>query len=66
MAVAHPVQWYDATRLMGELGATCAIEMPPGHVLTRLLSSAAPAVAAASLQESGVAAAVRQAHRILG
>src|SRR5215218_2814416 len=23
-AVAHPVQWYDATRLMAELGVTCA------------------------------------------
>ena len=42
-AVAHTVQWYDATRLMGELGATCAIETQPGHVLTRLLPSAAPA-----------------------
>src|SRR5271156_3081779 len=36
-AVAHPVQWYDATRLMSELGATCAIESLPGHVLTRLM-----------------------------
>ena len=41
-AIAHPVQWYDATRLMGELGATCAIEAPPGRVLTRLMSPAAP------------------------
>ena len=36
-AVAHPVQWYDATRLMGELGATVAIKTLPGHVLTSLL-----------------------------
>jgi hypothetical protein len=27
-AVARPVQWYDAMRLMPELGATCAIQMP--------------------------------------
>lgn len=60
-AVAHTVQWYDATRLMGELGASCAIETQPGHVLTRLIASAVPAVAAISLQDSGLAAiAVRQ------
>jgi malonyl CoA-acyl carrier protein transacylase len=64
-AVAHTVQWYDATRLMGELGATCAIETEPGHVLTRLLASAAPGVAAISLQDSGLAAAVRRANRLL-
>jgi malonyl CoA-acyl carrier protein transacylase len=64
-AVARTVQWYDATRLMGELGATCAIETEPGHVLTRLLASAAPAVAAISLQDNGLAAAVRRANRLL-
>jgi malonyl CoA-acyl carrier protein transacylase len=64
-AVAHTVQWYDATRLMGELGASCAIETQPGHVLTRLLPSAAPTVAAISLQDSGLAAAARRAIRLL-
>jgi malonyl CoA-acyl carrier protein transacylase len=64
-AVAHTVQWYDATRLMGELGATGAIETQPGHVLTRLLPSAAPTVAAISLQDSGLAAAARRANRLL-
>jgi malonate decarboxylase epsilon subunit len=64
-AVARTVQWYDATRLMGELGATCAIETEPGHVLTRLLASAAPAVAAISLQDNGLAAAIRRANRLL-
>jgi malonate decarboxylase epsilon subunit len=63
-AVARTVQWYDATRLMGELGATCAIETEPGHVLTRLLASAAPAVAAISLQDSGLAATARRANRL--
>jgi malonyl CoA-acyl carrier protein transacylase len=61
-AVAHTVQWYDATRLMGELGATCAIETQPGHVLTRLLSSDSPTVAAISLQDTGLAAAARSAE----
>ena len=64
-AVAHTVQWYDATRLMGELGATCAIESQPGHVLTRLLASAAPTVAAISLQDSGLAATAGRANRLL-
>jgi len=59
--VAHTVRWYDATRLMGELGATCAIETQPGHVLTRLLSSAT----AISSQDVGLAAAVRRATRLL-
>jgi malonate decarboxylase epsilon subunit len=64
-AVARTVQWYDATRLMGELGATRAIETQPGHVLTRLLASAAPTVAAISLQDSGLAATARRANRLL-
>ena len=59
-AVAHPVQWYDATRLMGELGATRAVEMPPGHVLTRLMASAVPAMAAISLDDAGIESAVRR------
>ena len=64
-AVAQPVRWYDATRLMAELGATCAIEVLPGHVLTRLLPSAAPTVAAISLQDSGLEATAGRAHRLL-
>ena len=65
-AVAHPVQWYDATRLMSELGVTCAIQTQPGHALTRLLSSAAPTVATIALQDSGLAAAAVRARRMLG
>ena len=64
-AVAQPVQWYDATRLMGELGVTCAIETPPGHVLTRLLASAVPSVTAISMVDTDIAATARRAHKIL-
>jgi malonate decarboxylase epsilon subunit len=64
-AVAQPVQWYDATRLMGELGVTCAIETPPGHVLTRLLASAVPSVTAISMVDTDFAATARRAHEIL-
>jgi malonate decarboxylase epsilon subunit len=61
-AVAHPVQWYDATRLMTELGATCTIETLPGHVLTRLMSSAAPTVVPIALQDNGFEAAAHRAR----
>ena len=64
-AVAHPVRWYDATRLMAELGVTCAIETMPGHTLTRLLSSAAPSVVALSLEDNDFTAAARRAATTL-
>ncbi len=35
-AVAHPVRWFDIMRLLPELGVVATVEMPPGHVLTRL------------------------------
>jgi malonate decarboxylase epsilon subunit len=62
-AVAHPVQWYDATRLMAELGATCAVQLPPGRVLTDLLVSAVPAMASIALSDNtfdGAATFVRR------
>jgi malonate decarboxylase epsilon subunit len=60
-AVAHPIQWYDATRLMPELGVTSAIETQPGHVLTRLNTSNAPAVSSFSLQDTGTDAVIARA-----
>lgn len=62
-SVARPVQWYDGTRLLGELGVTCAVEAPPGHVLTRLLTSAVPSITAISLTDNGFEATVRLAAR---
>jgi malonate decarboxylase epsilon subunit len=64
-AVARPVQWYNATRLMGELGVTCAIETAPGHVLTRLLVSAVPTVVSVSLEDNGLSATVGRAESTL-
>lgn len=52
-SVARPVQWYDATRLASELGVTCAVEVLPGHVLTRLNAVNAPSVVALSLSDNG-------------
>jgi hypothetical protein len=54
----------DGTRLMSELGMTRAIEIQPGHVLTRLLHSAAPNVVSISLQDDRFAAAT--ARRLTG
>jgi malonate decarboxylase epsilon subunit len=36
-SVAQPVRWFDAMRLMTEIGVTHALQMPPGHVLVGLL-----------------------------
>jgi malonate decarboxylase epsilon subunit len=63
-AVAHPVQWYNAMRLLPELGTACAIETPPGHVLTRLLVSAAPTVTALSVDDDGIGAVTARAARL--
>lgn len=62
-SVAHPVQWYDGTRLLGELGVTRAVEAPPGHVLARLLTSAVPSITAISLTDNGFEATARLAVR---
>jgi malonate decarboxylase epsilon subunit len=62
-SVARPVQWYDGTRLLGELGVTSAVEIPPGHVLTRLLASAVPSIRAVSVTDDGFEAAARLAVR---
>ncbi|WP_433556234.1 ACP S-malonyltransferase [Pseudonocardia xinjiangensis] len=62
-AVAHPVQWYDAARLMPELGASFAIETHPGHVLTRLVRSATTGLTAVSLQDDGFDSTVVRARR---
>lgn len=62
-AVAHTVQWYDATRLAPELGVSVAVETQPGHVLTRLNEANAPAVLALSMQDNGIDAVAARASR---
>jgi malonate decarboxylase epsilon subunit len=54
-AVAHPVRWFDITRLLPELGVVATVEMPPGHVLSRLVTTTTPAVCAFSVSDDGVA-----------
>lgn len=62
-AVAQPVQWYDGVRVMAELGVTVAVETRPGHVLTRLVSAAAPTVRTLSLQDDSFATVVARMRR---
>jgi malonate decarboxylase epsilon subunit len=38
--IAHTVRWHDMTTVMEELGCRLFLEMPPGHVLTRLAAEA--------------------------
>lgn len=64
-AVAQPVRWYDAMRVLPELGATCTVEMQPGHVLTTLVAADAPSIVAVSLQDEAVAAVVERVRRAL-
>jgi malonate decarboxylase epsilon subunit len=62
--VAQTVLWHDAARLMPELGVTCAVEMRPGHVLSRLNSTNAPMVTTISLQDAGIDVASSRARKL--
>jgi malonate decarboxylase epsilon subunit len=53
-AVAHPVRWFDIMRLLPELGIGATVEMPPGHVLSRLVTATTPAVSAFSVTDDEV------------
>ena len=61
-AVRQPVQWYDAIRLMAELGATVAIETLPGRVLTAIAARAIPDVKCFAAEEAGIRATARRAR----
>ena len=52
------MQWYEAMRLMPELGATCAVQMPPGHALAALVAGSAPSMYALALEDDGIERAV--------
>jgi malonate decarboxylase epsilon subunit len=53
-AVAHPVRWFDIVRLLPEFGVAATVEMPPGDVLSRLVTATIPAVRAFSVDEDGL------------
>lgn len=48
-AVAHPVRWFDILRMLPEIGIGTTVEMPPGNVLTRLVTATTPALGALSV-----------------
>jgi malonate decarboxylase epsilon subunit len=52
-SVAKPVRWYDIARALPEYGATAAVQMPPGHVLSHLMTAAAPSVRVFNAAEDG-------------
>lgn len=50
--VMDPVLWHDATSVLYETGTRLFIEMPPGHALTNLASSAFDDIRALALEDS--------------
>jgi malonate decarboxylase epsilon subunit len=62
-AVQQPVRWYDAVRLMPELGITATIQVPPGHVLTAIVTRENPSMTNVAVDDTGLTTAVRRAAR---
>jgi malonate decarboxylase epsilon subunit len=63
MNMAQPVRWHDSTEVMYELGARLFVEMPPGRVLTELVSGAFPdarAIACSAVRIDTVCALIRK------
>jgi malonate decarboxylase epsilon subunit len=53
-AVMHPVRWFDIVRMLPELGVVATVEIPPGDVLSRLVTATTSALHVFSVTESGV------------
>ncbi len=56
--IAYPVRWHDALEVLRELGTNLFLEMPPGHVSTRLVEELFPDVRAVSIADQGLRPAV--------
>ncbi|WP_405930877.1 ACP S-malonyltransferase [Streptomyces sp. NBC_00827] len=65
-AVRQPVRWYDAVRLMPEVGITATVQLSPGHALTHLVSRENPSMTNVALDDIGITAAVHRARRAAG
>lgn len=63
-SIAAPVHWHDLMTLFYERGARLFVEMPPGRVLTDLMTKAIPAARAVALADTGVRSAVLLAQRM--
>lgn len=59
-SAAQPVQWWTIAEILPELGITSAIEMPPGHVLTRL--SDGTGLRTIAVSDEGLEAAAHRAR----
>jgi malonate decarboxylase epsilon subunit len=57
--VAHPVRWHDATTVAYERGVRLFIELPPGHTLTDLASTAFPDARTVALAQTGLMGLVK-------
>jgi malonate decarboxylase epsilon subunit len=66
--IAHPVRWHDATTVAYERGIRFFVELPPGHTLTDLASTAFPDARSIALSRMQIDSAVklikRRAERI--
>jgi malonate decarboxylase epsilon subunit len=66
--IAHPVRWHDATTVAYERGVRFFVELPPGHTLTELASTAFPDARSIALSQMQIDSAVklikRQAERV--
>jgi malonate decarboxylase epsilon subunit len=56
--VARPVRWHDTTTALFESGTRLFIELPPGHVLTDLATTAFPEARAIALANSRLDSAI--------
>jgi acyl transferase domain-containing protein len=65
--IAYPVRWHDATTVAYERGVRFFLELPPGHTLTDLASTAfldARSIALSQMQiDSAVKLIKRQAEK---
>ena len=61
--IAHVVRWHDATTVAYERGVRLFIELPPGHTLTDLASTAFPDARSIALVQMQINAAVKLIKR---
>jgi malonate decarboxylase epsilon subunit len=64
--VSRTVRWHDSMRLLHELGCRLYVEMPPGHVLTALVTASLADVRAVALDDTPLPTALTLARRAPG
>jgi malonate decarboxylase epsilon subunit len=61
--IAHPVRWHDATTVAYERGARLFVELPPGHTLSDMASTAFSDARSIALDSVGLDAAAKLIKR---